>query len=111
MPLLPYPDTMQLTEAITVMLKPLQGGAINTHEEVHAAWIVLGFAGGQLLPDAPKIAAMPKGVIDDLIIKWLSNVDWAKVAEYVMKLIMDWLSKKTGNGPKPLPPFDPPVEG
>ena len=106
--LVPYP--LDLSDAVDVVLRKIRGEAVALPEAVHAAYHVVGFALGKVLPDGPSI----KGEVMEMtanvtltpeqIADYLTSVEpepgavkgllipWKAIAANLLRLLAEWIA-------------------
>lgn len=100
--LVPYPGEFP-TYALSVVMDKLRGKPVNTSTAIHAAWVVSGYALGNIIPDSPQIVGIVAGdeaeaqLIEDLM-KDSQNqtvirgfIPYALLAEIVSRLLLKLL--------------------
>lgn len=65
MALRPYPTELP-PEALALTFQAFSGQPVNRNDAIHAAYEVIGFAAGKLLPPGPPVfGAMPEVLVND----------------------------------------------
>lgn len=100
--LVPYPSEFP-TYALSVVMDRLRGRPVELSTTIHAAWVVSGYALGNVVPDSPQIVGIVVGdeaeaqLIEDLL-KDMQNqtairgfIPYALLAEIAARLLLKLL--------------------
>jgi hypothetical protein len=100
--LVPYPSDFP-TYALSVIMDKLRGKPINTTTAIHAAWVVSGYALGNIIPDGPQVVGIVAGdeaeaqLVEDLL-KDMQNqtairgfIPYVLLAEIASRLLLKLL--------------------
>lgn len=104
-----YPSESDAFAALSVALEPLQTKSFSTVREVHAGYVLLGYALGKTLPDAMGMAPEASPLQDIILAalqKLLGSVDWQAVITQLLQML---LKPAPTPGPSPVGPTPSPV--